>query len=249
MIKITKIQAHPSPAFCGQQVRWQITRSLIGWNNTLRLSGTLADAGNVDDASIYLTTNSTTQVQSFLGPVQEGFTKTTFAEQWIITNVEIDARGVTKLSGEYGLYCLYEADCYEAKMPPISRIAFSKKIENFVRTRSFAFIKRSARGGVLFEGVRLTPEASQRQEARVQNIKERARLHDIKDKAGVREEGLQEEASLEEGRMSQVKGPEAIVEEMRRSEGEGLASTQALADDAIIWASLHGLVHFSHLLC
>ncbi len=44
-------------------------------------------------------------------------------------------------------------------------------------------------------------------------------------------------------------GPETTVEEMRRSEGEGLASTQALTDDATIWASLHGLVQFSHKFC
>ncbi|CAL8463402.1 g2936 [Coccomyxa elongata] len=37
-------------------------------------------------------------------------------------------------------------------------------------------------------------------------------------------------------------GPEATVEEMRRSEGGRLASTQALTDEAIIWASLHGLL-------
>lgn len=44
--------------------------------------------------------------------------------------------------------------------------------------------------------------------------------------------------------MSQAKHSEseAAVDEMRRSEGQGLASSQALADDAIIWASLHGLV-------
>lgn len=32
------------------------------------------------------------------------------------------------------------------------------------------------------------------------------------------------------------------VEDLRRAEGEGIASSQALAEDAIIWASQHGLV-------
>ena len=236
MIKGSRIQAHSSPAFCGQQGRWQITRSLIGWNNTLRLSGTLAHAGDVDDATLNLTTNSAPQIRPFRGPHQ-GITKTTFAEQWIFNNVEINASAVTNLSGEHGIYSLYEADCYEAQRPPISRIAFSAKITTFATTRNIDFLKTRTSKGVVFEGVCLTPEASQRGEARVQLVKK-------EEKASLREEGFQEE-----GRMSQVKGPEAIVEEMRRSEGEGLASTQALADDAIIWASLHGLVHFSHLLC
>ena len=36
------------------------------------------------------------------------------------------------------------------------------------------------------------------------------------------------------------------VEDLRRAEGEGIASSQALADDAIIWASQHGLVAPPH---
>lgn len=42
-------------------------------------------------------------------------------------------------------------------------------------------------------------------------------------------------------------GSGSTVEEMRRSEGHESASSRALADDAIIWASLHGLVQLSLL--
>lgn len=35
---------------------------------------------------------------------------------------------------------------------------------------------------------------------------------------------------------------ESAIDDLRRSEGQGSASSQVLADEAIIWASLHGLV-------
>ncbi len=125
--------------------------------------------------------------QPFLGPAQ-GLTKTSFAEQWIINNLEINDAAVTKLSGKYGIYDLYVAECGKANKPPISRIAFSKKIEKFVTTRNSAFLKKRTKEGLILEGVGLTEEASQREVARVRNrarLEEEARVHEINEGAGL----------------------------------------------------------------
>ncbi|BDA51779.1 hypothetical protein COCOBI_pt-0570 (chloroplast) [Coccomyxa sp. Obi] len=151
--------------------------------------------------------NFTLQYQPFLGPAQ-GITTTSFAEQWIIHNLEINDAAVTKLSGNHGIYSLYEAECAQANRLPLSRIAFSKKIEQFVRTRNCAFLKTRTRDGVVFEGVGFTPEASLKEKARVYNkarLEEEARPHEIKERAGLKEEGSQKEASQEEKTMFPVK--------------------------------------------
>ena len=150
------------------------------------------------------TMNFTKQHQSLLKPQEsfllptEGVTMTGFADRWIADNLDLTAAAVTKLSGRDGIYNLYRADCREVYgHTPISRIAFSKKIEDFAKMRTRAFLKNRVRGGVIFEGVGLTQEAIQRRAGYVPTgvLEEERRPHKIKEKAGLREEASQENMS------------------------------------------------------
>lgn len=146
------------------------------------------------------------QHKPFLEPVR-GITNTTFAEQWIANNLDVDDRAVTRLSGKHGIYDLYKAECGEARRAALSKVALSRKIEEFVKTRHSVFAKTYGSKGAVLEGVRLSNEARLKEEARVR-LEEEARLHETNEGPGLSGEGSSKEASQEEEGMSRVREAE-----------------------------------------
>ena len=108
---------------------------------------------------------------------------------------------MTRLSGKHGIYDLYKAECGEARRAALSKVALSRKIEEFVKRRHSVFAKTYGSKGAVLEGVRLSNEARLKEEARAR-LEEEARLHETNEGAGLRGEGFQKEASQEEEGMS-----------------------------------------------
>lgn len=84
------------------------------------------------------------------------FTATTYSIDWITTNIEIDSRAITPLSGKGSIYERYEEDCKKNGQIPIPKQTLSQKLViSFALSHQITLLKKRKRDGIVFEGIRL----------------------------------------------------------------------------------------------